>query len=63
MKEKVSRLQTHKDKIDRYRKLLCELRFVEQRLLKERAMLATLQSISQSSLAREIRPSHLTWQH
>ena len=49
MNEKIARLRTHKQNIDRYEGLLksglneIELRFVEQRLSEERLALAMLQ--------------------
>jgi hypothetical protein len=52
MNEKIARLRTHKQNIDRYEGLLksalseIELRFIEQRLSEERLALAMLQFMS-----------------
>lgn len=62
MNEKVARLRTHKQNIDRYEGLLksglseIELRFVEQRLSEERLALAMLQFISPNNLKEDDHP-------
>jgi hypothetical protein len=44
---KAARLLTHQRKIDRYQRLLNELRFIEQQLSEERSKLAMLQFMNQ----------------
>ena len=62
MNEKIARLRTHKQNIDRYEVLLksglseIELRFVEQRLSEERLALAMLQFMSPSNSKEDDHP-------
>jgi hypothetical protein len=62
MNEKIARLRTHKQNIDRYERLLksglseIELRFVEQRLSEERLALAMLQFMSPSNSKEDDHP-------
>jgi len=62
MNEKIARLRTHRQNIDRYEVLLksglseIELRFVEQRLSEERLALAMLQFMSPSNSKEDDHP-------